>query len=328
MSPPTVVVRGTGSIGMRHLAVLRELGVPALAWPLRRERDAELTALGYPVVATASDVAAAGASGMIVATDTGRHVEDATVGLELGCHVLVEKPLAPTASDARQLTRVAARAARSVHVACCMRFEAGLRVFRALLPRVGDVFAVRIECQSHLPSWRPGTDYRRAYSARADEGGVLRDLIHEIDYAMALFGMPAEVTATLQPGRLLGIASDEAGDLLWTAPGGAAVSLRLDYLTRKTRRRMTAFGTEGELSWDAIEKHVRLEPSSGAIEVIPTAEDRNEMMKRQALAFLDAIAGGEATDLATLADGIAALRICDAARASSAAGRRTTTEAG
>ncbi len=37
--------------------------------------------------------------------------------------------------------------------------------------------------QSWLPDWRPDRDYRESYSARLDEGGVLRDLVHEIDYA-------------------------------------------------------------------------------------------------------------------------------------------------
>ena len=50
--------------------------------------------------------------------------------------------------------------------------------------------SAHVSCQSWLPDWRPGRDYRESYSARADEGGALRDLVPELDYATALLGRP------------------------------------------------------------------------------------------------------------------------------------------
>ena len=45
----------------------------------------------------------ASADVLVVATPNRSHVELATAGLERGLHVVVDKPLAPTAEEARQL---------------------------------------------------------------------------------------------------------------------------------------------------------------------------------------------------------------------------------
>ena len=120
------------------------------------------------------------------------------------------------------------------------RIETAEQDNRDLLPQIGAVHAVRVECQSYLPDWRPGSDYRESYSARADEGGVLRDLIHEIDYATWLFGWPVAVTARYGNTGRLGIAAEEWAELAWEAPADVEVSMRLDYLTRPPRRVMRA----------------------------------------------------------------------------------------
>jgi predicted dehydrogenase len=45
-------------------------------------------------------------------------------------------------------------------------------------------------------------------------------------------------------------------------------------------------------------------------------QERDDMMRDQARAFLDAIGGGAPSQLATLEDGARAIAICDAARMS------------
>lgn len=313
----TVVVRGTGSIGMRHLNALRALGHRAIAVPVREGRDVQLSRNGVETAVSLRDAVERGATAAIVATDTGRHLADAADALDAGCDVLVEKPLAPSAAGLTELGRRAQDAGRRVFVAYCLRFDEGLLRFRALLPKVGQCHAVRIACQSFLPDWRPGTDYRDSYSARADEGGVLRDLSHEIDYAVSLFGMPEEVTATLSSASRLGIAAEEAADLWWRAADGPLVSIRLDYLTRAARRRILAQGANGEIEWDALAGTVRLALVGSAPQIIPFATDRDGMMQRQARAFLSATHGGASTMLCTFVEATNVVAICDAARRSS-----------
>jgi predicted dehydrogenase len=317
-----ILVCGTGSIGLRHLRVLRDgLGLSPSAMPIRRTRIPELQAEGIRTIAAWQEAAALAPRFAIIASDTSRHVADASKALALGADVLVEKPLAPSVLGLHDFFRFAESCDRRVFVACNLRFDAGLLLFRHHLREIGRVHSVRIECQSFLPEWRPDADYRRAYSSRRDEGGVLRDLIHEIDYAVWLFGPPSALFARLWNSGALGIESDESADILWESPGGTSVSIRLDYLSRIPRRKMRAFGERGDLEWDYFGKRVSLglvgqQEQNWAIE-----QTRDQMMCDQAAAFLRCAEVGHTSPLSTLEEGAFAVAVCDTARKSSDLGR-------
>lgn len=317
MSRRRVAVLGTGSIGMRHLRILRALrGVEPVAVPVRASRRAALEDDGYLTAAGLAEAAGLGARACVIATDTGRHLGDGLAALACGMDVLMEKPLAPGAREARRLVAAAKKARRRIFVGCVLRFAPSLERFRALLPRIGRVHSVRIECRSYLPDWRPGRPYRASYSARAADGGVLRDLIHEIDYAGWLYGWPREVSGrALNLGRL-GIASEELAEAAWVTDGRCSVTVGLDYLTRPTRRRMTASGERGTLDWDGVAGTATLTPAGKAPVRLKFNDDRDGWYRAQARAFLAAARGGARGQLATGEDGVRALRICDEVRRS------------
>jgi len=307
------IVIGTGSIGFRHLSVLRNGGQSVAALPKRPERGAQLQQLGFTVAGSLDEAASQGVRRAIIATDTRLHEVDTLDTLRCGMDALVEKPLTSTLAEARRI-QVAAQAGRGrVFVGCTLRFSESLRKFRSWLPRLGALHAVRIECQSYLPDWRPDRPYRESYSARAEEGGVLRDVIHEIDYAGWLFGWPHRLQATLRNLGRLEIGAEEIADLFWVTSAGVSVSLCLDYISRPPCRRMTARGEHGTLEWDAMRSRVGLTTTAESDEFV-SAQTRDEMVLAQDLAFL---AAGDDPHLATLEDAVRAVAICEAARGAS-----------
>lgn len=313
-----VAVRGTGSIGSRHLRLLGTMGLAeVMAVPHRRQRLAELRAEGFVAVEDMSSAVAHGAQAVIIASETGRHAEDVTAALEMGLDVLVEKPMAVHATQAHQLCELAARVGRKLYVGCVLRFSDSLNAFQELLGRVGELHSVRIECQSYLPHWRPGRDYRTAYSARTEEGGVLRDLIHEVDYAGWIFGWPTAIQARVANLGRLGIAAEEIADLLWPMPAGGVVSIGLDYLSNPPRRWIHASGARGTITWDGIAGTVMLTIEGMPPRIVTSSQTREELFVAQAQAFLNATRGQVDPRLATGEDGVKALAICDAARLAS-----------
>lgn len=317
-----VAVVGTGSIGTRHLRVTAQLpGIQVLAVPRRADRIGTLTAQGYRTATDVRQAAEMGATHAIIATDTGRHVEDGLAALGLGLHVLVEKPMARDAREGLLLRGAAGRFNRTVCVGNVLRFCTGLSVLRDLLEGIGAPHSVRIECQSYLPDWRPDRDYRKAYCARADEGGVLRDLIHEIDYAGWLFGWPRRAWGRLRNLARLGIEAEEAADVQWETAEGCVVSIALDYLSRPPRRGARILGEHGTLEWDYFAGSVTLTVGGSGPRTIPTLQTRDEMLGAQNLAFLGASRGEADLRLATADDGLRALAVCDAVRQASQSGK-------
>jgi predicted dehydrogenase len=179
------------------------------------------------------------------------------------------------------------------------------------------VHSVRVECQSYLPDWRPTRPYQESYAARPSEGGVLLDLIHEIDYTGWLFGWPGTVQARRRNLGRLGIAEEEAVDLLWDTAEAGCVSMSLDYLTRPPRRLLRACGERGTLEWDGMAGTVSLTVAGGTSQIVRSSQTREEMFAAQAHGVLQACRDGEDPRLATAEDGIRALAVCEAARRAS-----------
>ncbi len=309
---------GAGGAGRRHLKALAAAGARPIAVTRRDAAARELSAAGTESVGDLDAAKTAGASACVIATEPARHADDAEAAFALGLDVLIEKPLAVDAAEGRRVAEAARRWNRKAFVACVMRFSPSLALVRPRMLELGAVHAVRVECRSYLPDWRPGRDHRAGYAADAAQGGVLRDLIHEIDYAGWLFGFPDAASGSCANLRRLGLASEEIAELAWRLPGGGALTIGLDYLTRPARRGLAAHGERGTLEWDALAGRCAL-TLAGIAAVVETApEDADARLLAQTTAFLCALDGGTDERLASLDDGTRALAICDAIRGSRA----------
>ena len=323
-----VAVLGTGSIGMRHLRILQGLShVTPIAIPCRSTRRKVLDQQGFITAENLGEaVRSWSVEACIVASDTARHVSDSLEVLTQGLNCLVEKPLARNGGEGLVLQQKVLELQGSLHVGCYLRFSESLSRLRTGLSRVGAIHSVRIECQSFLPDWRPDRPYRDSYSSRPDEGGVLRDLIHEIDYAGWMFGWPTALQARLGNTGSLGIAAEESADLSWQTKDGVIVTLRLDYLTRPPRRNITVCGSHGTWTWDGISNMALYEGAEKISERVTSAQTRDQMLTDQAKAFLAIRRGEFSPCLASGADGLRAILICDAARRSSLSRREEAVE--
>jgi predicted dehydrogenase len=314
-SVPKVLVRGSGSMGSRYLRLLRnELRVPVIVYPKTAGRASELVSQGWRVIRSLEELEGEEPTHSIIATNTGQHVEDLRSLSEYG-KILVEKPLATSLDDLKNFDKNLDFRMESISVAFCLRFSLAAEFFRERIATLGQIQQVRIECSSFLPTWRPGTAFRESYSAKEKEGGVLRDLAHEIDYAIWLFGYPKEVFGTLSNSGYLGIESEEAADLLWVTPGGTTVSLRLDYLGKHPVRFLKASGERGDMIWDLIESTVVVNLEGSRSEKHQFQDERNSILLRQMKTFLGS--DDEVGSLASFQDGVKAVALSDAARRSS-----------
>jgi len=317
-----VAVVGTGSIGMRHLRILQALkDVAVVAVPARRERVDALRHDGFDAVPRIEEALERGLDGALIATDNGRHERDAVAALTGGCHVLVEKPLAPTRAECARIVDAARAAQRRVHVACNLRFDDGLRWVRERLPSLGRLRLADAECLSWLPSWRPGRSSAESYSARPGEGGVLLDLIHEIDYAGWLLGPALRVTARLENRGVLALpAAVEETALAILEHAEVTLTLRLSYTVQPTSRTLRLFGEHGMLAWDLVARRARRCDCDGREIEAHQWSGPMPMYEAQARAWIATLRGA-AAELVDGEEAMRAVAVCDAMRISSAQSR-------
>ena len=159
----------------------------------------------YPDVtirATADELWAAGDVDLvIVAAPNVAHVPLATAAIEAGIPVVVDKPLAVTSAEARQLVALARDRGVPLTVYQNRRFDGDFQTLRALLDdgTLGDP----LRFESRFERWRlqPKPGWRESGDPAAG-GGLLMDLgSHLIDQAVHLFGPVATVYCELDRRR-------------------------------------------------------------------------------------------------------------------------------
>jgi scyllo-inositol 2-dehydrogenase (NADP+) len=164
---------------------------------------------GVRVVPTADEVwrAADAHDLVVVATPNSTHVPLALEAVAAGLPVVVDKPVAPTAADARRLGDVAAAAGVPLAVYQNRRWDGDARTVRGLLAQGALGRVHRFE--SRFERWRPQvrTDSWREGADPAEAGGLLLDLgSHLVDQALWLFGPVSGVyaeLAALRPGAVV-----------------------------------------------------------------------------------------------------------------------------
>jgi predicted dehydrogenase len=305
----TIAVLGTGSIGTRHYNCLKTIeGVTPIAVPSRPERVAELQSQGINALDQVPDEA----QGIVIATDTARHLSDWQKFQDRVC--LVEKPLAGEITP--ELESLVAQTKGRAFTACVLRFNRTLTEFKKIVTDQGPPDFIAIKCASYLPDWRPNRDYRTLYSAKPNQGGALRELIHEIDYAGWIFGWPTIIQGQLTPATQIEIADEETAKLLWQN-AKTKIIFELDLVTKTTMRMALAKYAENSIIANLVENKI-LEENNLKVNTIEFAEPRDAMYTRQLEAFVRAIEGENSAPLATAEEGLKALQVIQAVRLSSA----------
>ncbi|KVG73452.1 oxidoreductase [Burkholderia ubonensis] len=143
---------------------------------------------------------------VVIATPNDTHFPLARQVLDAGRHVVVDKPVTLTSDEALALARLANARSRVFAPFHNRRWDGDFLTVRRIVEsgELGRITSVT----SHFDRFRPQVRVRwREEAARG--GGLLLDLgPHLIDQALALFGLPDTVSATVKTRRDNGSAPD------------------------------------------------------------------------------------------------------------------------
>lgn len=315
-APPVVTLLGAGGIAAPHAQGWAALGAQLRIHSVNGA--AELAALTPGAVAVDSiEEAFDGADLVDICTPTTVHPEHVRAAMAAGLPTFCEKPLARTAAQAQELVELAAAAGVKLLPGHVVRwFPAYERLHTAV--ENGDLGDLAVLRFSRTGS-RPERDW--FHDVAASGGIVLDQMIHDIDQALWLAGDVVEVTAQQSaptPDRVL------TAQLVLVHAAGA-----LSYVTGTWGPVGTTFrttfevaGTGGLLQHDSTaQPEVTIDASDvgGSTGLLPPvgATSPYQLILTD---FLRWVRGGPAPRL-TAHDGVAAVRVAEAALASVASGR-------
>jgi predicted dehydrogenase len=218
-SRPRIGFAGVGWIGLNRLQALAADGAADIRSITDLSVDAARNAARavaehapHAFVAESFDeLLAADLDGVVIATPSGLHAQQAMAALERGLAVFCQKPLARTAMEAAQIIETARAHDRLLAVDFCYRTVAGVPqiVQLARSGALGEIFAADLVFHNAY-----GPDKPWFYDLRQSGGGCVMDLgIHLIDLLLLVLDYPriAGITSRLHAaGKLL---AKPAGDL-------------------------------------------------------------------------------------------------------------------
>jgi predicted dehydrogenase len=270
---------GYGSIGRRHVQNLVSLGYKDITllrekghgneFDLKEEHDF-------------NTFAGKDFSFIIISNPASFHYKTALPLIKANCNLLIEKPLVFDKSDYLAMKELISSYTGYGMVAYNMRFHPCIERIREIIGSglLGRVYSSRLFVGQYLPEWRPDQDYRTGVSAlKSLGGGVVFELIHEIDMAVYLFGKPvSSVSSVAIKSSDLEIETEDISEILFLSETNVIISIHQDYLNREYRRTIEIVGEKGTLDCDLKTSEIKIVSGNGkAVQMETLPFMRNDM---------------------------------------------------
>ncbi|MFG2758759.1 Gfo/Idh/MocA family oxidoreductase [Streptomyces wuyuanensis] len=179
---------------------------------------------------------------IVIASPNKTHVPVATAALEAGLPVVVDKPIAGTAAEARGLADLAEKRGLLLSVFQNRRWDNDFLTLRRLIED-GELGEVQ-RFESRFERWRPQLKGGWRESGAPEEiGGLLYDLgSHVVDQALVLFGPAVRVYAE-SDARRPGAETDDDTFIAITHAGGVRSHLYVSATTAQLGPRFRVLGS-------------------------------------------------------------------------------------
>ncbi|MBR1254954.1 Gfo/Idh/MocA family oxidoreductase [Bradyrhizobium sp. AUGA SZCCT0240] len=244
-SGPSLAVVGCGYWGSKHIRVGHDLGVRmSMAADMRADR-LEYVQSQYPSVAVSRDFDAilnnASVDGVIVATPAATHFQLARAVLQAGKHVLVEKPLAMTSAQCRELIAVAEERKRVLMVGHTFEYHPAVGVMRQMIRSgsLGELHYIDSR-RLNLGLYRP-------------DANVLWDLApHDLSIIFFLLEEMAQSISAWGCAHVL----PDVEDVVYAKLGfksGPTAHVHVSWLDPVKVRQITVVGSDAMLVFDDVE---------------------------------------------------------------------------
>lgn len=248
-----VLIIGFGSIARKHVSAIRTM-----------KQDCEFVALRSGKSGQSddgiNDILSIGEIDdfdfCIISNPTSNHLSSLKSILKFNKPVFLEKP--PFAKLEEEEIELIAKVKKSqsyIYSAFNLRFLDALNYTKKHI-KFELIQEVNVYCGSYLPDWRKGVDYRENYSAHEDKGGgVHLDLIHEIDYALWIFGKPKKVSSVKKNASHLKISAYDYAHYLFEY-NHFCLSMTLNYFRREPKRILEIVTKDHTVKVDLINNNV------------------------------------------------------------------------
>jgi predicted dehydrogenase len=193
---------------------------------------------------------------IIISNETINHLETFKYLKNNSELFLIEKPLSMSVNSTEKY--LSELKSKKVYVSAPLRYKNGYEFLLNFVKSEGNkISKVEVKCLSWLPNWRPERDFQKGYWAQKNQGGVLRDLVHEFDYILSVFGFPLRIYGSTESNSLIGNLDVETRANAVLTYANFDVNVELDYFSHLNERSATIYlEDKSYFVWDLIKDDV------------------------------------------------------------------------
>ncbi len=319
MKDISILIIGNGSIGSRHaenlLNIVKEVKIFSSRF-LKGEKIKKVKNIIY-VKDLYKEIDSA--DGIVIANRTDKHLEILNYALRKKKNIFIEKPISHNMKYIKEIEELSEDYEAIIETGFMLRFHPNLVFLKKIIDKkiYGNIHYVRSTVGQYLPDWRKNRDYKKGYAAKREwGGGVLLDLIHEIDLARWFFGDVGLISAMLFNSQELEIETESIAQLTLKMKSEILVNLNLDYLRPHYCRNTEIVCQGGILYWDYLSGNIKIQNKYGEVKILHEVNSdfaRNDMYIAEINHFVDNILGSNQKKASDLSDAINALKISCAA---------------
>lgn len=285
-----ILVIGAGSIGVRHMTNLISLGFRNI-FVFRHKQSDNLFISGQEIIVVANwdEVRKLAIYATIICSPTSLHMRQAIWCLQVGSHLLIEKPLSDSKVGIERLRKEIGRNKKLVVVAYMLRYHPLLRKVKQIVENktYGNLISFSSKWAEYLPDWHPWEDYRKSYAARKElGGGVALTLSHDIDIVNWITGSKVCQTKNIKNFRSkLKIDVESGCDIIYQYANGVTGHSHLDYYSKHHERSIEFIFDDANIRFDYLRASLTIITEKNEKVLKADKFERNDLFIDEMVAF-------------------------------------------
>ena len=282
---------GFGSIGSRHAQNLKELSHEVIVLTSRSDVS------DFTCVANWKELEEKGPlEAIFVTNETASHISTIEKAIKMNPKaIFVEKPLSHNLENLEEIRTKLEENSISFWLGYNFQlFEPFIRIKEIInQSEIGNVFYIRAFVGQDLRSWRKRS-YENCYSSKKTEGGgVVLDLVHDINYPSWMIQEKLEyVNSVVDHISDLKTDVEDFTEINLVSESGIKVSVHQDCVRVPSRRSLEISGEKGSILWDSNSGIITVQKDNGR-EIENVSSLRNDMYKEEVINFLKKLESGE-----------------------------------
>ena len=291
MAKLKILICGTGSIGKRHINNSQSLNLEVLIWSRRKNID-DLKNFKNTSIIKNLDEAIITSDCVIVATATNYHDIIISRVMKFNKPIYIEKPISNKINIINKLKKYDQK--NIIHNGFQFRYHPNLIFFKKKIDKmlIKNIYFYNFNMGFRLDRWRKKSNYRHSYSGKQKQGGgVILDLIHQIDIAIWYFGSVDKIQCIKNKRGNYNINVENVAHIIMKHKNGITGVINLDMLSPIYTCDFKIVTKNDIYLWDynkGIIQNIK-ESSIKIINKIPKKYKRNNMFENSLKDFIDKI---------------------------------------